>query len=99
MRAPASFGVFLQDPAGRFGLAPMGQFLERDVAGSLQAAALSFGGEAEGSAVRLFLECVKTGESASQKLSGGNCFDWLLSNPERTKLFESHARAIRVKSA
>jgi hypothetical protein len=33
---------------------------------------------------------VKTGESASQKLSGSiNCFDWLLSNPELAKLFNA----------
>lgn len=60
MRTLASFGVFffLRDSVGRFALAPMGEFLKRDVAGSLQAAVLFFGGEAGASAVRLFLKCV-----------------------------------------
>jgi SAM-dependent methyltransferase len=89
MRALTSFGIFFQDPDGRFALAPMGEFLKRDVAGSLHAAALFFGGEDGASAVRLFLDCVKTGENVPQKLSGLSCFDWLLSDPERTKIFNA----------
>ena len=89
MRALASFCIFLQDSSGRFALAPMGEFLKRDLAGSLHAAALFFGGEDGVSAVRLFLECVKTGETVTQKLSGLSSFDWLLSDPERTKLFNA----------
>jgi hypothetical protein len=91
MRALASFRVFSEDSADRFALAPMGELLKCHVAGSLHPAALFFGGEAGASTVRLFLECVKTGESATQKLSeaGGSCFDWLLSNPGRTKLFNA----------
>ena len=68
--------------AGRFALAPLGEFLERDVAGSLQSAALFLGGETGSSSIRLFLESVMTGESAIQKLSGGKgIFDWLQSDP------------------
>ncbi len=90
MRALTSFGVFSQDPAGRFALAPLGEFLERDVPGSLHGAALFFGGETGTSTVRLFLECVKTGESATQKRSGGGgCFEWLQSDPERNELFNA----------
>ncbi len=90
MRALASFGVFSEDSAGRFALAPLGEFLKRDVAGSLHGAALFFGGETGTGAVRLFLECVKTGESAIHKLSGGKgIFDWLQSDPKLTKLFNS----------
>jgi O-methyltransferase domain len=89
MRALASFGIFLEDSAGRFALAPMGEFLKPDVAGSLHAAALFFGGEDGSSAVRLFLECVKTGEIVAQRLSGLSAFDWLLSDSERTKLFNA----------
>jgi hypothetical protein len=89
MRALASFNVFSQDSAGNFALAPAGELLKRDVAGSLHPAALFFGGEAGASTVRLLLECVKTGESASQKLSGGSWIDWLQSDRERTKLFNA----------
>jgi O-methyltransferase domain len=67
----------------------MGEFLKPDVAGSLHAAALFFGGEDGSSAVRLFLECVKTGEIVAQRLSGLSAFDWLLSDSERTKLFNA----------
>jgi Dimerisation domain len=87
MRALASFGIFSRDSAGRFALAPLGEFLKRDLPGSLHSAALFFGGETGTSTVRLFLECVKTGESATQKLAGGKgVFQWLQSDPELTKL-------------
>ena len=90
MRALTSFGIFSQDSAGRFALAPLGEFLKRDVPGSLHAAALFFGGENGTSSVRFFLECVKTGESATHKLAGGKgIFEWLQSDPERTKLFNA----------
>jgi hypothetical protein len=89
MRALAAFGVFSQDSAGYFALAPMGEFLKRDLAGSLNAAALFFGGEAGASTLQLFLECIKTGETATQKLSGGNWIDWVQSDPDRTKLFNA----------
>ena len=87
MQALARFNVFSQDSVGRFTLAPMGELLKRDLAGSLHAAALFFGGEVGASTSRLFLECVKTGESAPRKLSGGNWIDWLQSDPGRNKLF------------
>src|SRR5271155_3557727 len=45
MRALASFDVFSQDSAGRFALAPLGEFLKRDLPGSLHPAAMLFGGE------------------------------------------------------
>jgi hypothetical protein len=69
MRALARFGVFSQDSAGRIALEPLGEFLKRDVARSLHGAALFFGGETGTSPVRLFLERVKTGASATHKLS------------------------------
>ena len=87
MRALASFSVCSEDSANRFSLAPMGELLRRDLAGSLNAPALFFGGETGASTLRLFLECIKTGESATEKLSRGNWIDWLQSDPNRTKLF------------
>jgi hypothetical protein len=88
MRALESFHVFSQDSAGRFELAPLGEFLKRDVTGSLHGAALFFGGETGPKLIRLFLECVKTGESAVQKLFGGQrVFEWLEADPEMTQLF------------
>jgi hypothetical protein len=90
MRALVSFGMFSQEPEGRFGLRPMGELLKSDVAGSLNNAALFFGGETGTTTLRLFLDCVKTGECAPQKLSGGrNWLDWMRSDPERIKLFNA----------
>ncbi len=90
MRALVGFGVFAQDSAGSFRVGPLGEFLRPDMDGSLHSAALFFGGEKGTNVVRLFLDSVKTGESAAHKLSGGKgLFDWLQSDPEMTRLFNS----------
>lgn len=89
MRALASFGIFSQDSAGRFALAPMGELLKRDVVGSLNAASLLSGGEFGARTIRLFLECVRTGENANQKLSGANWMAALQRDPEQLKVFNS----------
>jgi len=87
MRALASFGIFSHDSADRFALAPLGEFLKP---GSLHNAALLFGGETGTSTVRLLLECVKTGLSATHMLTGGKgSFEWVQSDPELTKLFNA----------
>jgi O-methyltransferase domain len=45
-------------------------------------------GETGTRAVRLFLECVTSGESAIHKLAGGkDVFEWLQRDPELTRLF------------
>lgn len=98
MRALASFNIFSQESGDRFALGPLGELLRRDAEGSLHSAALLFGGETGASVVELFEDCVRMGESASQKLSGGsaNCFDWLLRNPERTRLFNAAMTAFSI---
>jgi hypothetical protein len=97
MRALATFQIFSQDSVGRFGLAPLGQFLKRDVPGSLHQAALFFGGESRANTIQLFLECVKTGESAVHKLSGGKrIFEWLEGDPVLNKRFNSVMTAFSV---
>ena len=93
MRALASFGIFSHDSADRFALEPLGEFLKRDGPGSLHSAALFFGGETGTSTVRLFLECVKTGQSATHMLTGGKdsfeWIEWIQSDPELTNLFNA----------
>jgi len=90
LRALARFGVFSQDAAGQFALGHLGEFLKRDVPGSLHPAALFFGGETGASTIQLLLDCVRTGESATHKLDGSKpLFEWLQGDPERTKLFHS----------
>jgi hypothetical protein len=89
LRALVTFNVFSQDSSGRFALAPMGEFLKRETEGSLHAAALSLGGERGAKVDELFLHCVKTGETAGRKLSGGNWVSWLQSDPEWVRLFNA----------
>ncbi len=90
LRALVGIGVFAQDSSGRFLLAPMGELLRRDVEGSLRSAALFFGGEWGARVDGLFLRAVQTGESAGQMLSGGGSWiDWLQSDPELNKVFNS----------
>ena len=94
MRALSSFGVFSEETPGRFALGPLGERLRSDAEGSLHSPALFFGGEAGASVVELFEHCVKTGESASQKLSGAlNPFNWLLRDPVQMKLFNASMTA------
>jgi hypothetical protein len=71
MRALARFEVFSQTSDDRFELGPAGEFLRRDVDGSLQSAALFFGGENGTNVVGFFMDSVRTGESGVQKLAGG----------------------------
>jgi hypothetical protein len=88
LQALTGFGVFAEDSQGRFELAPLGEYLRRDTPGSLHPAARFFGGDAGVNVIQLFLESVKTGRSAIQKLSGDKgIFAWLQDDPERAQLF------------
>jgi O-methyltransferase domain/Dimerisation domain len=90
MRALVGFGVFAQDGAERFALAPIGEFLKADVAGSLRSAALNFGGEDAALIEGLLLHCVKTGESAVSKVYGeGNRFSQIQRDPKKAELFNA----------
>ena len=88
IRALTYFGVFEQDSGDRFALGPSGEILKRDATGSLHGAALFFGGETGMSTLRLFLDCVRSGETAMQKMAGGKrIFEYLATDPQRTHLF------------
>jgi hypothetical protein len=90
MRALTGFGVFTEDSQGCFELAPLGEYLRRDAPGSLHAAARFFGGDAGTNVIHLFLDCVKTGQSAIPKLAGDKgLFEWLQKDSERTQLFNA----------
>jgi hypothetical protein len=90
IRALTYFDVFSQDSGDCFALGPLGEILRRDATGSLHDAALFFGGESGTSVVRLFLDAVKTGESAIQKLDGSRgIFEWLARDPAQSQLFNS----------
>jgi hypothetical protein len=89
MRALVGFGVFAQDGTDRFALAPIGEFLKADVAGSLRPAALNFGGEDAAQIEGLLLHCVKTGETAVNKLYGEGRFSQIQRDPKRAELFNA----------
>lgn len=81
LRALENFGIFSQDGAGRFALTKMGQHLRRDADGSLHPAAMLFGGADGARMLEMFLQCVTSGESASQ-IRFGNWTNWIQSDPE-----------------
>jgi len=89
LRVLASFGVLSQDEDGRFGLTPIGEFLKTDVEGSLRPAALNFGGERSAQIEGLLLHCVKTGETAVNKLFGEGRFSHFQRDPKEAELFNA----------
>jgi hypothetical protein len=91
MRTLTGFGVFAQDGSDRFALTPIGEFLKADVTGSLHPAALFFGGEDGAQTEGLLLHCVKTGETAYEKLFGKTdaLFDRFQKDPVAAALFNA----------
>jgi O-methyltransferase domain len=91
MRVLARFDVFSEDDSGRFALAPMGEFLKSSVEGTLRPAALIYGGEKGGQIEAQLLHCVKTGETAIQKLFGRHQprFELFLKDREQAELFNA----------
>jgi hypothetical protein len=89
LRVLVDFGVFSQDDAGRFALAPMGEFLTTDSVGTLRPAALLFGGEGAAPIEGLLLHCVKTGETAMQKVFGTDWIGRLQKDSDWSQLFNA----------
>jgi hypothetical protein len=89
LRVLVDFGVFSQDRAGRFALAPMGEFLKTNTVGTLLPAALFFGGEGAGKIEGLLLHCVKTGETAMQKVYGTDWIGRLHQDSDWSQLFNA----------
>jgi len=87
LRALASLGVFVEDEAGRFGLTPMAECLQRGVPGSKRATALMLGEEHYRTWGEL-LTAVQTGENAFEKKFGMPFFDFLAQNPEKGRVFD-----------
>jgi hypothetical protein len=92
LRALASFGVFSQDDLGRFALSPMGEFLKSGVEGSLRPAALFYSTERWAPIIGQLLHCVKTGETAVQKLASSG-WDLLQGDPATAELFNASMTA------
>jgi len=91
MRTLAGVGVLAQEGADRFALTPVGEFLKAGVQGSLRPAALFHGGEDAAQVEGLLLHCVKTGDTAYEKLFGKSdaLFDRFQKDPAAAELFNA----------
>jgi len=87
LRALASFGIFAEDGAGRFGLTPLATLLREGVSDSMRAFALWSGGVS----YRAFggLEySVRTGAPAFEHMYGEDFYDYLARDQEAGALFD-----------
>ena len=85
MRTLATVGVFQQDQAHRFSLAPVGETLRSGVTG--RATALIIGGDIVWRSLEHALYSVQTGNTAFEKVHGKQLFGWLAGQPVEAELF------------
>jgi hypothetical protein len=81
LRTLASLGVFVEDETARFGLTPIGQYLQTDIPGSLRAWAI-YTGDENYRAWEAMLHSVQTGESAFEQVFGMPVNDYRSHHPE-----------------
>jgi hypothetical protein len=93
LRALAGSGLFTQDAEGRFSLTALGQYLRGDVRGSQKAGAI-MSGEEHYRAYAELLHCVRTGETAFDKVFGQPVFAYLASHPEAAQVFDDAMTAV-----
>jgi len=87
LRALASLGLFAENDAGRFALAPLAEGLRSGVPGSVRSLAIARG-EWQYQAWGQLLHSVQTGECAFEKLYGLPLFEYLAQHPDKGKLFD-----------
>src|SRR3981081_2100093 len=87
MRTAASLGLFTEDAAHRFSLAPLGEPLRSGIPGSVRTTILSLTGDLFGWAFTSLLVWVKRGKPSFEKEHGAPLFDWLASHPEEGAMF------------
>jgi ubiquinone/menaquinone biosynthesis C-methylase UbiE len=87
LRALTSVGVFVEDEDSRFGLTPLGAYLQSDVPGSLRAAAIYFGLEELSRAWSHLSYSVQTGQPAFDHVFGMGSFEYLERHPETGRVF------------
>jgi hypothetical protein len=81
LRTLASLGVFVEDDAAKFGLTPIGQYLQTDIPGSLRAWAI-YTGDENYRAWEAMLHSLQTGESAFEQVFGMPVNDYRSHHPE-----------------
>jgi hypothetical protein len=93
LRTLAAAGVLATDAKGRFRLTALGQPLRSDVGDSVRAASIFLSGESE--LEGRLLDCVRTGKTAIELLSGEtNWIDYYQKDPVRSAVFNAAMTAL-----
>jgi hypothetical protein len=87
LRALASVGVFTERKDGRFAMTPLAATLRSDRPGSMRAFAIMMVDDHYWQAWGDFLQSVKTGETAFDRVHGMRGFDYLGRHPEKARTF------------
>jgi hypothetical protein len=87
LRALIGRGIFKQLGDGRYVLTPLAQTLRWDVPGSMAALASFIGSPQDREHWSHCLDAIRTGESVIPKLRGMEGFEWFVSEPELTEVF------------
>lgn len=92
LRLAALLGLVLEEPSGRFRLAPLGELLRTDSPDSIRPVAIQLG-ELHYAAWGALLHATKTGQSAFEHVFGAPLFDYLAKNPEAQATFDAYMSA------
>jgi hypothetical protein len=87
LRALASHGIFAEVGDCHFALTPQAELLRDDVPGSLRAWAMMLGGESFWKPWGELLACVKTGETAFNRVFGMGRWEYLAAHPDAAETF------------
>jgi O-methyltransferase len=91
LRALASHGIFAETGESHFALTPQAELLREDVPGSLRAWAMMLGGESFWKPWGELLACVKTGETAFNRVFGMGRWEYLAAHPDAAETFNRMA--------
>ena len=91
LRALASQGIFAETGDCHFALTPQAELLREDVPGSLRAWAMMLGGESFWKPWGELLTCVKTGETAFNRVFGMGRWEYLAAHPDAAETFNRMA--------
>jgi hypothetical protein len=89
LRVAASFGVFAEEPDGRYALTPVADAMRSDVPHSQRDLVLFNGDEMLWNSYGELMHTVRTGEPAFIKVYGQSFFEYLKAEPRAGRLFDS----------
>jgi hypothetical protein len=88
LRALASFGIFAEQPDGRFALTPMADALRADAPVSMRGMALLLGHPFQWEDWGHLIDSVQSGRPVLETLRGMGGYEFLAANPEFAQVFE-----------